>query len=128
MAGTIKPRSPAELRQAVEGALNDGVTLDVRGQGSKIALGKPMRCDQVLDLSGISGVVDYAPEELVVTLRAGTPLSEVEALLAQRNQMLAFEPPDLGPLHRRAPGEGTLVGAVMGNFAGPRRLSAGAAR
>jgi glycolate oxidase FAD binding subunit len=128
MAGTIKPRSPEELRQAVEWALNDGATLDVRGSGSKLDLGKPMQCDQVLDLSGISGIVDYAPEELVVTLRAGTPMREVEALLAQRNQMLAFEPPDLGPLLGRAPGEGTLVGSMMGNFAGPRRLSAGAAR
>ena len=128
MTSTIKPRSPEELRQAVEWALADGKTLDVRGSGSKIALGKPMTCDQVLDLSGIGGVVDYAPEELVVTLRAGTPMREVEALLAQRNQMLAFEPPDLGPLLGREAGQGTLVGAVMGNLAGPRRLSAGAAR
>ena len=66
MASTIKPRSPAELRQAVEWALNEGVTLDIRGSGAKLALGKPMVCDQVLDLSGLSGVVDYAPEELVV--------------------------------------------------------------
>jgi len=128
MAGTIKPRDAGELRQAVEWALNEGVTLDVRGTGSKLDLGKPMRCDQTLDLSGLSGIVDYAPEELVVTLRAGTPMREVEALLAQRNQMLAFEPPDLGPLLGREPGEGTLVGTIMGNFAGPRRLSAGAAR
>jgi len=128
MAGTIKPRSPEELRQAVEWALSEGVTLDVRGGGSKLDLGRPMQCDQILDLSGLSGVVDYAPEELVITLRAGTPMREVEALLAQRNQMLAFEPPDLGPLLGRAPGEGTLVGAIMGNLAGPRRLSAGAAR
>ncbi len=128
MTATIKPRDATELRQAVEWALNEGVTLDVRGEGSKLALGKPMQCDQVLDLSGISGIVDYAPEELVVTLRAGTPMREVEALLAQRNQMLAFEPPDLGPLLGREPGQGTLVGAVMGNLAGSRRLSAGAAR
>src|SRR5690349_14037194 len=128
MAGTIKPRDNKDLQQAVVWALNEGVTLDVRGQGSKLALGKPMHCDQVLDLSGISGIVDYAPEELVVTLRAGTPMREVEALLAQRNQMLAFEPPDLGPLLGREEGQGTLVGAVMGNLAGPRRLSAGAAR
>ena len=128
MSRTIKPRSSAELRQAVEWALADNVTLDVRGTGSKRALGKPMQCDVVLDLSGISGVVDYAPEELVVTLRAGTKMREVEDLLAQRNQMLAFEPPDLGPLLGRDAGEGTLVGAVMGNLAGSRRLSAGAAR
>jgi glycolate oxidase FAD binding subunit len=128
MTGTIKPRDAKELRQAVEWALGEGVTLDVRGEGSKLALGKPMQCAQVLDLSGLSGIVDYAPEELVVTLRAGTPMREVEALLAQRNQMLAFEPPDLGPLLGREPGQGTLVGAVMGNLAGSRRLSAGAAR
>ena len=126
--GTIRPRDGKELRQAIEWALNDGVTLDVRGSGSKLALGRPMVCDEILDLSGMSGVVDYAPEELVVTLRAGTPLREVEALLAQRNQMLAFEPPDLGPMLGREPGEGTLVGTIMGNFAGSRRLSAGAAR
>ncbi len=128
MTGTIRPRDATELRQAVEWALGEGVTLDVRGEGSKLALGKPLRCAQVLDLSGISGIVDYAPEELVVTLRAGTPMREVEALLAQRNQMLAFEPPDLGPLLGQVPGQGTLVGAVMGNLAGSRRLSAGAAR
>jgi glycolate oxidase FAD binding subunit len=128
MTTTLAPRDAKELQQAVEWALNEGVTLDVRGGGSKLRLGKPMTCDQVLDLSGLSGIVDYAPEELVITLRAGTPLREVEVLLAQRNQMLAFEPPDLGPLLGRAAGEGTLVGAVMGNFAGPRRLSAGAAR
>jgi glycolate oxidase FAD binding subunit len=128
MTGTIKPRDADELRQAVEWALNESQTLDVRGQGSKLALGKPMTCDQVLDLSGISGIVDYAPEELVVTLRAGTPMREVEALLAQRNQMLAFEPPDLGPLLGLEAGQGTLVGAVIGNLAGPRRISAGAAR
>jgi len=128
MTGTLAPRDSNELRQAVEWALNGGVTLDVRGGGSKLSLGKPMTCDQVLDLSSLSGVVDYAPEELVVSLRAGTPLREVEALLAQRNQMLAFEPPDLGPLLNRPSGEGTLVGALMGNFAGPRRVSAGAAR
>lgn len=128
MTGTIKPRDAKELRQAVEWALGEGVTLDVRGEGSKLALGQPMQCAQVLDLSGLSGIVDYAPEELVVTLRAGTPMREVEALLAQRNQMLAFEPPDMGPLLGRAPGQGTLVGAAMGNLAGSRRLSAGAAR
>jgi glycolate oxidase FAD binding subunit len=128
MSETIRPRDAGELRQAVEWALGENTTLDVRGSGSKLGLGKPMQCGHVLDLSAISGIVDYAPEELVVTLRAGTPIREVEALLAQRNQMLAFEPPDLGPLLGGEPGQGTLVGTIMGNWAGPRRLSAGAAR
>lgn len=128
MSGTIKPRDARELRQAVEWALNEGVTLEIVGSGSKRTLGKPLKCDHVLDMSGIRGIVDYAPEELVITLRAGTPVREVEALLDQRHQMLAFEPPDLGPLLGREAGGGTLVGALMGNFAGPRRLSAGAAR
>src|SRR5882672_9821809 len=61
-------------------------------------------------------------------LSAGTPIREVEALLAQRNQMLAFEPPDLGLLFGQEAGQGTLVGVLSGNLAGPRRLSAGAAR
>jgi len=129
MSGTvIKPRDSKELQQAVEWALAEGTTLDVRGSGSKISIGRPMKCGHVLDLSGLGGVVDYAPEELVVTMRAGTPMREVEALLARRNQMLAFEPPDLGPLLGHEAGEGTLVGSLMGNFAGPRRISAGAAR
>src|ERR1700756_5289910 len=128
MTATIRPRDAKEVQQAVEWALSEGATLDVRGSSSKISLGRPMRCDQVLDLSGLSGVVDYAPEELVVTVRAGTLLRDVEALLAQRNQMLAFEPPALGPLLRHEPGEGTLVGALLGNLGGPRRLSPGAAR
>ncbi len=50
MTGTIRPRDATELRQAVEWALGEGVTLDVRGEGSKLALGKPLRCAQVLDL------------------------------------------------------------------------------
>src|SRR5215468_6495527 len=128
MPGTLAPRDAKELRQAVEWGLNEAVKFDVRGGSSKLQLGKPMTCDQVLDLSGLSGIVDYAPEELVVTLRAGTSMREVEDLLAQRNQMLAFEPPDLGPLLAQEAGQGTLVGTLMGNLAGPRRLSAGAAR
>src|SRR6266404_6455736 len=118
MTGAIRPRDARELRQAVEWVLNSGTTLDVRGGGSKTALGKPMQCAEILDVSGLSGVVDYAPEELVVTLRAGTPIREVEALLAQRNQMLAFEPPDLGPLFGQEAGQGTLVGVLSGNLAG----------
>ena len=89
---------PRSCGRRSNGRSNEGVTLDVRGGGSKLATRQADDAATRCSTSRASGIVDYAPEELVVTLRAGTPMREVEALLAQRNQMLAFEPPDLGPL------------------------------
>jgi glycolate oxidase FAD binding subunit len=76
--------------------------------------------EHTLDLSALSGVIDYAPAELVLTAHAATPLADIVALLAENRQMLAFEPPAL-------PGA-TLGGTIACNVAGPRRLTAGAAR
>lgn len=74
-----------------------------------------------LEMAGHRGVVDYEPSELVITARAGTPLLEIEALLARNAQMLAFEPPILGP-------SSTLGGVVASGFSGSRRPFAGAVR
>ena len=128
MSVILKPRDAAELQRTIAWALNDGVPLDIEGRGSKRAYGPPHTAEHVLSLAGIEGVVDYQPEELVITVKAGTALREIEALLAQRRQMLAFEPPDLGVILGGAPDEGSLVGALMCNLAGPRRIAAGAAR
>ena len=65
------------------------VTFDVRGTGSKQVLGQPMRCDHVLDLSGISGIVEYAPEELVVTLRAGTYVMKDGPLIVDQSAAMS---------------------------------------
>ena len=70
----------------------------------------------------------YEPEELVLSAMAGTPLAEIEQLLADHNQMLAFEPMDYGPLFGAARGRGTLGGVLAANVSGPRRIKAGAAR
>ncbi len=75
----------------------------------------------MLDLGAHAGVVDYEPSELVLTARCGTPLAELEALLARERQMLAFEPPHFGP-------GATLGGCVAAGLSGPRRASAGALR
>ena len=78
----------------------------------------------------MSGIIDYQPEELVLTLRAATPMNIVEAALAHARQMLAFEPPSMTRILGEAePGvRGTIGGLVAANLSGPRRLTAGAAR
>jgi glycolate oxidase FAD binding subunit len=125
---TVKPRNGKEVEDAVTWALSNDKALEVAGQGSKRALGRPSQTDITLDLSGLTGVTLYEPDELILSARAGTPLSEIEALLAKNNQELAFEPADYGPLLGGEAGRGTLGGTVAVNLSGPRRLKAGAAR
>jgi glycolate oxidase FAD binding subunit len=87
-----------------------------------------VQAPRTLDLSALAGVVLYEPDELVLSARSGTPLAEVERLLAEHRQHLAFEPVDLGPLGGHEAGAATLGGAIACNLAGPRRIKSGAAR
>ena len=128
MTDTLKPRDAKEVEAAIAWALGDGKSLEIVGHGSKRALGRPSQTDATLDLSALAGVTLYEPEELVLSAKAGTPIAEIEALLASRGQALAFEPMDLGPLLGGTPGAGTIGGALAANLSGPRRLKAGAAR
>ncbi|AWJ90352.1 glycolate oxidase subunit GlcE [Azospirillum baldaniorum] len=125
---TVKPDSAAQAADAVRWALSEGTPLDVAGSGSKRGLGRPIQTAYTLDLSGLSGVVAYEAEELVLTARAGTPMAEILPMLAERRQQFAFEPQDLGPLFGRPEGQGTLGGVISCGLAGPRRISAGSAR
>ncbi|MGY0832547.1 glycolate oxidase subunit GlcE [Azospirillum brasilense] len=125
---TVKPDSAAQAADAVRWALSEGTPLDVAGSGSKRGLGRPIQTAYTLDLSGLSGVVAYEAEELVLTARAGTPMAEILPMLAERRQQLAFEPQDLGPLFGRPEGQGTLGGVISCGLAGPRRISAGSTR
>ena len=128
MTDTLKPRDSKDVEDAVQWALANGKALEIVGGGSKRAVGRPAQTDLTLDLSGLSGVTLYEPEELVLTAKAGTPLAEIEALVAARQQMLAFEPPDYGGVLGGARAGATLGGVLAANFSGPRRVRAGAAR
>ena len=128
MPDILKPRDAADVEAAVGWALAEGKTLEIVGHGSKRGIGRAAQWDLSLDLSGLSGVTLYEPEELVLSARAGTPLAEIEALLAANNQELAFEPMDYGPLLGGAAGHGTIGGTLAANLSGPRRIKAGAAR
>ncbi|WP_172199123.1 glycolate oxidase subunit GlcE [Niveibacterium sp. COAC-50] len=109
----------ADWQARVRRAAASGQALVLQGGGSKRFLGRsPM--GELLDTRVWSGIRSYEPTELVVTVRSGTPLAELEAVLAERGQMLAFEPPHFGPA--------TVGGMVAAGLSGPRRASAGAVR
>ena len=121
------PTAIDELREAVAGALAAAEPIEIVGGGSKRGLGRPLQTAHTLDLSPLAGIRDYAPNELVLTAGAATPLAEIERALAEQGQMLAFEPPDWRGLLGAAE-EPTLGGILACNLAGPRRFKAGAAR
>ncbi|MCM2568061.1 glycolate oxidase subunit GlcE [Janthinobacterium kumbetense] len=109
-----------QFRQQILAASAAGRPLRLRGGGTKDWYGQQL-AGEVLDTRAYAGIIDYEPTELVITARCGTPLADIEAALAARNQMLAFEPPHFGP--------GATVGGVVASaLSGPRRASAGALR
>ncbi|MBV8651651.1 MAG: glycolate oxidase subunit GlcE [Alphaproteobacteria bacterium] len=123
----LKPADAAQLREMVAAAAAGAQPLEIVGGGSKRALGRPVQAAHTLDLSALTAIVDYEAAELVLTARAATPLAEIEAALAAKSQMLAFEPPDWGRLLGTSAGQ-TIGGVLSCNLAGPRRFKAGAAR
>ena len=110
----------SRLRDRVRTASEERSPLRIRAGGTKDFYGNATAGD-LLDPRDVRGIVDYAPTELVVTVRGGTPLAELEAALAEHNQMLPFEPPHFGA-------GATIGGAVVAGIAGPRRVAAGSIR
>jgi glycolate oxidase FAD binding subunit len=129
----FKPGDAKEVEQAIQWALAGGKALEIVGRGSKRQIGRAAQWDATLDLSGLSGVTLYEPEELVLSAKAGTSIAEIEALVAASKQELAFEPMDYGvvlgvPQDGILKSSGTIGGAIAANLSGPRRIKAGAAR
>lgn len=111
------PRTAADVQDAVR----EGAMLLPRGGGTKTALSSPADGEAVLDLSGLSGIVEYDPSEFTFTALAGTPVREVEAALAEHGQYLPFDPPF-------AAAGATLGGTVAAGLSGPRRYRYGGVR
>lgn len=105
---------------AIRSAAANKTPLRIRGGGTKDFYGARLE-GAILDTCAYTGIVGYEPTELVITARAGTKLSELEADLRTHGQMLAFEPPHFGP-------DATLGGCVAAGLSGPRRAHAGAVR
>jgi glycolate oxidase FAD binding subunit len=108
------------LQEQVQAAAAAGTALSIQGGNSKSFYGRSTQ-GEVLSVSGHQGIIDYTPSELVISARAGTTLSDLESVLEQQGQMLAFEPPHFGD-------NATLGGTIACALSGPRRPYAGAAR
>jgi len=122
------PTSIDELREAIGAALAAEESVELVAGGTKRGLGRPLQTPHVVDLTRLSGIRDYAPNELVLTAGAATPLTAIDRALNAAGQMLAFEPPDWRALLGQAHGSPTLGGILACNLSGPRRIRSGAAR
>ena len=110
-----------KLQHGVQQAIATGENLTIKAGGSKDFYGRSIPADRFLNLSEHQGIISYEPTELVIKARAGTPIKDIQQLLAENNQMLAFEPPAYN-------GNATLGGTLAVNFSGPRRAYSGAVR
>jgi glycolate dehydrogenase FAD-binding subunit len=108
------------LQERIREAAARGTALCIRGGGTKDFYGNAPR-GEPLDTRGCAGIVDYEPSELVISARGGSSLEEIQKILEEKNQMLAFEPPHFGP-------GATLGGCIAAGLSGPRRASAGSVR
>ena len=111
----------AQATETIRAANAQARSLEITGAGSKAFYGHAVRADQQLSTLGYAGIVDYDPTELVVVVRSGTRIADLETTLAGAHQMLAFEPPRFG-------GQGTVGGMMATGLSGPRRMTAGAAK
>lgn len=124
---TLLPTNEAQAIEAVRGALSEKTPLRVSGGGTRAGLGRPVQAGRDLSARALCGITLYEPSEMVVGAKAGTPLAEIEARLAEKGQRLPFEPMDHRALFA-SQGEPTIGAIAAGNISGPRRLYAGAAR
>ena len=126
MTDILKPDNEAQILGLMKWAVSEQAALDVRGHGTKSGLGAPGASAHILDLSELNGIELYQPSELVMTAKAGTPVSDVQAALDEAGQMMAFEPWQPKSLYG-AEG-GTIGGLFASAVCGPRRPLAGSAR
>ena len=105
------------FREQILNAAKTNTSLSIEGGGTKAWYGNPNHFAK-LDTRTYSGILEYQPEELVITACTGTPLKEIEAALKEKNQVLAFEPPHFGK-------HATFGGAIAAGLAGPGRISVG---
>jgi len=121
------PTTEAQACAVVKSVIDSATPLSIRGGGTRAGLGRPAQAASTITSAGLTGITLYEPAEMVIAARAGTPLALVQETLAERGQMLPFEPMDHRALFG-SEGEPTIGAVAVCNISGPRRINAGAAR
>jgi glycolate oxidase FAD binding subunit len=124
----MRPVDEREFSRVLAEATATATAVEVTGNGSKRNIGRPLNCAVNLSTKALRGITLYEPGEMVMSARAATPLRQIEEALAERRQMLAFEPIELATLSAGDPGEATIGGVFATNSSGARRIRVGAAR
>lgn len=123
-----KPVDEIETSNFIKEIYKKNLPTEIVGTNTKNFIGNKLQCAKVLDLSRLSGIVEYLPEELYIKVKACTPISLIEESLEKNNQQLAFEPIDFGYLKDSKSSKGTAAGQLSCNFSGSRRFKVGSLR
>jgi len=126
-APVLTPKNEKEAAELIADAFSGSNRIELVGGGTRSGIGHPIYTQRKLASTKLSGITDYEPAELVMTVKPGTPMKKIDAELKKARQRLVFEPMD----HRAllgSDGEPTIGGVVAGNVSGPRRILSGAAR
>ena len=124
----LRPAGDREAAELIRDAAQSGTSFEIISSGTKRNLGRPVAANGLLDMSALAGIIDYKPEELVLSARAGTRLSEIEAVLAEHHQIVGFEPREWAPMLGAPAGMQTIAGVVAADVCGPRRVKSGSVR
>ena len=123
-----KPVDEIETSNFIKEIYKKNLPIEIVGANTKNFIGNKLQCAKVLDLSRLSGIVEYLPEELYIKVKACTPISLIEESLEKNNQQLVFEPIDFGYLKDSKSNKGTAAGQLSCNFSGSRRFKVGSLR
>ncbi len=123
-----KPSDEKEASNFIKEIYSKNLPIEIIGTNSKNFIGNKLQCAKVLDLSSLSGIVEYLPEELYIKVKACTPISLIEEALEKNNQQLAFEPINFGYIKNFKSNKGTAAGQLSCNFSGSRRFKVGSIR
>ncbi len=127
-AEILEPKEEVAIQQLIKHCFKNNLPLEIVGNKTKQSIGKKLQCAKTLSMSQFSGIIDYKPEELYITVKAGTPLKTIQDKLKENNQHLAFEPTNFSQIFKTNSNEGTIGGTLSCNFSGARRFKVGSAR